>query len=67
MGSLSNWTSGTNYSAGTGTNQLQSNVIRNGQIVYGKTNNLSGTWKWMGGTTTNDGGDDYVCIAVRVA
>jgi hypothetical protein len=61
-----NPSSGTNYSAGTGGSQLQSICIN---YTYGEqtiTNNLSGTWKWMGGpdgkSYPKNGG-----IAVRVS
>jgi hypothetical protein len=37
-------TSGTNYAAGTNNNQIQAFVGQQNQT----TNNLSGTWKWMG-------------------
>jgi hypothetical protein len=61
-----NPSSGSNYSAGTGGSQLQSLCVN---YFYGQqtiTNNLSGTWKWMGGPDGNsyqkNGG-----IAVRVS
>ena len=51
------FTSGTNYSAGTGNNQLQSTAFCNPDGNYGifRTNNLSGTWKWMSSTTATGG------------
>ena len=41
-------TGGTNYSAGASNNQLLSSSNHNS--VARTTNNLSGTWKWMGST-----------------
>ena len=48
-------TGGTNYSAGSGNRQMQSASLRfnDDQVcVFLATNNLSGTWKWMGSTNT---------------
>lgn len=40
---------GTNLSAGSGLNQVQSWAINSTDpTIYFSTNNLSGTWKWMG-------------------
>ena len=44
--------SGSNYSAGTGTGQLRSVAVSNDLTVVDITNNLSGTWKWMGGSSS---------------
>jgi hypothetical protein len=45
--------SGSNYSAGTGSNQMQSVAIRQDDTNPFTTNNLSGTWKWMAATVPN--------------
>jgi hypothetical protein len=46
------FTGGSNYSAGTGASQFQSCATSIGcNIQIDRTNNLSGTWKWMSGTT----------------
>jgi hypothetical protein len=48
----STFSSGSNYSAGSGTNQLQSAAyFSNGGCsqAFNLSNNLSGTWKWMAG------------------
>lgn len=62
-----NFTSGSNYSAGTGSAQVQSTLNRNSGFNIFVNNNLSGTWKWMGSTATGNGGDNYQAIAVRVS
>ena len=69
VGINTNYASGSNYSAGTGNGQLQSDAFRNASPYYAINNNLSGTWKWMGATITGDntGGDQYLTIAVRVS
>ena len=41
-------TSGTNYAAGLGVNQAASTLL--GDVQNTVSNNLSGTWKWMGST-----------------
>jgi hypothetical protein len=59
-------TSGSNYSAGSGNRQLCSTF----NATSGRTNNLSGTWKNMGGTATFSpcGGDTYIqAIYCRVS
>jgi hypothetical protein len=72
-GSLSpnNRTSGTNYSAGTGSTQLQSGMLYydvcSGTASLAVTNNLSGTWKWMSANSPNLTTDAVMGIAVRVA
>ena len=56
---------GSNYSAGTGTNQLQSFALRSDYSGGNFANNLSGSWKWMGsGMSAGSGG---VAICVRVS
>ena len=64
------YTSGNNYSAGTGTQNVQSaSLISDGgsfSITYA--NNLSGTWKYMGPTQTVSGAYFYAYgLFVRVA
>lgn len=54
-------TSGSTYSAGTGTFQVQAYEIWQGQT----TNNLSGTWRWMGATGLT--GSQAVGIYLRVS
>jgi hypothetical protein len=63
---VTNPSSGSNYSAGTGGSQLQSFVFNYNYAEYTITNNLSGTWKWMG----SPDGKSYPkngAIAVRVS
>jgi hypothetical protein len=64
------WSSGSNYSAGTGLDQFISIMIfkdqDGGGMVYQKTNNLSGTWKWMSGTYSQ-GGLQTFGLACRVS
>jgi hypothetical protein len=64
------WSSGSNYSAGGGTNQVISIMIyrdpEGSGIVFQRTNNLSGTWKWMSGTY-NQGGLNTFGLACRVS
>jgi len=56
-------TSGSNYAAGSGINQFQSGGVGNNG-----TNNLSGTWKWMGCTFSCGCYANYaVGVACRVA
>lgn len=50
---------GTDYSAGTGSAQIQSLArFNNDGFVRYNTNNstMSGTWRWMGGTTSGQNG-----------
>jgi hypothetical protein len=51
-----NWTSGSNYAAGTGVTQFVSLMFSTNActsaLEYIRTNNLSGTWKWMSATYT---------------
>jgi len=52
IGNSSGVTSGSNYSAGGTNSSVQSAIINSdpaGATAYLQ-NNLSGTWKWMGGT-----------------
>ena len=55
-------TAGSTYSAGTGTGQVQSTAIG-----MGSSNNLSGTWRWMGASGTIGPCGSAVGIAVRVS
>jgi hypothetical protein len=52
-----NYTSGSNYAAGTGANQFVSKMLYFDGDTQGwysqRTNNLSGTWKWMSSTFSN--------------
>lgn len=62
-GSAYTFTSGTNYSAGTGANQLRSISLyslnqSSADINTNNSNNLSGTWKWMGSTVAVGAGCD---------
>ena len=52
-------TSGSNYAAGNGEQQMQS-YNNNGS----SSNNLSGTWKWMGASSMRD---FHIAIACRVS
>ena len=51
-------TAGSNYSPGSGSGQLQSFAWYNsdGFVRYVTTDDLTGTWKWMSGTTTGQTG-----------
>jgi hypothetical protein len=64
MGKINNGSasSGGNYSAGAGGQQITSGAT-NENISY-SSNNLSGTWKWMG---ANTGGDEVNSVVYRVA
>lgn len=44
--------SGSNYSAGGGNAQIMSVSLVTDFTGYSDTNNLSGTWKWMGNNTS---------------
>lgn len=55
-------TAGSTYSAGSGTGQVQSNATG-----IGSSNNLSGTWRWMGASGTIGPCGSAVGIAVRIA
>lgn len=61
------YTFGSNYSAGGGSQQLELAYIRNDGTFF-KGAGTSGTWKWLGLTTSSLGTAEYcVGIAVRVA
>jgi hypothetical protein len=62
-------TSGSNYSAGTGSNQVRSTAIQYDCFARNiATNNLSGTWKWMaGGGSTCYGATTTFGILCRVS
>lgn len=74
-GNTSQITSGSNYSAGTGTLAIQSYCglqsggnNNPGAIMNGTTsNNLSGTWKWMASSSNGDSYNGRVGLACRVA
>ena len=60
--------SGSNYSAGASAGQFQSFTFEcSGNPAGSGTNNLSGTWKWMGSNSNGSGGSYYNGIAVRVS
>jgi hypothetical protein len=65
MGYIANGgTSGSTYSAGTGGSQVQSSAILiNCTVSAVGVNNLSGTWRLMGGTNAGAA----VCCFVRVS
>jgi len=56
-------TSGSNFGAGFGNNLVRSVALIGITGVIGS-NNLSGTWKWMGATTT---GESPIAIGCRVS
>jgi hypothetical protein len=65
-----NWTFGGNYSAGTGSQQIQLWANADSSTGGTPTGSISGTWKWMGlGTNSSAGGQasNAFGIAVRVA
>jgi hypothetical protein len=63
--------SGNTYSCGTGSNQLQSALLSNqpsgGSFNYILTNNLTGTWRWMGGSNGATGSSYQFGIAQRIS
>lgn len=65
---LGTFTSGSNYSAGGGLNQITALNVREacGGCSIEGTNNLSGTWKWMGGNTTIDT-SSHASVCCRVS
>jgi hypothetical protein len=67
-GTGSSSTYGSNYSAGTGGNQLVLPWMRTngcGTFYVGSTNGLSGTWKWLSGSDNSPTGN--LGIACRVS
>ena len=62
-------TTNTNYAAGSGTNQVCSGTVDINQGLTTKTNNLSGTWKFMSGSGQGAGGDSSAIfgLACRVS
>jgi hypothetical protein len=56
--------SGSNYSAGTGTGQLSSIAFSRDLTQLTVVNNLSGTWQWMGASISSA---DYCSVCCRVA
>jgi len=56
-------TAGTSYAAGGGSDQIQSAVFSPAAV----TNNLSGTWRNMGGTNSNPCSTNFVSVFVRVS
>jgi len=56
-------TSGADYSAGTANNQVSSS----NPITGAKVNNLSGTWRYMGGTGTSSCGEPVTSLFCRVS
>lgn len=62
-------TSGSNYSAGGGANQIQSAIspLSSFNNSGSTQNNLSGTWKWMGSSQQGSCGSQPLAIACRVA
>ena len=54
---------GNTYSAGSGSNQIQSALVSNqpaaGSFNYVLTDNLTGTWRWMGGSNNGTGAASY--------
>jgi hypothetical protein len=59
------WTAGTNYSAGVGNGLLRSAAYK--PSGYGTSNNLSGSWKWMGATNTQSGGGEDAALVYAIA
>ena len=55
---------GSNYSAGSGTNQLSSVALSRDLTSIAIVNNLSGTWQWMGASISSA---DYYTVCCRVA
>jgi hypothetical protein len=68
MGGSANPTSGTNYSANGGQFGIQSAVLymTEGGIYRLASDNLSGTWKWMGGNAFGDR-DSIITVVCRVS
>lgn len=59
---------GNNYSPGTGSNQFQSTFLifntENNPNGFKTSNDLSGSWKWMGATNGNQIGGDQLAFAI---
>ena len=68
-GSSSVPVNGDSYTAGTGTNQVQSAILagNGGFFNYVLTNNLSGTWRWMGGSNGSNSATYIFGLAVRIS
>lgn len=70
VAALADYGSGTNFAAGGGNNQVRSGTVYYYCVMYpSTTNNLSGTWRWMGGTMVGNGAGNiysYGCF-VRIA
>lgn len=70
VGSSTTITAGDNFSAGSGTNQVRSLTISLGNVSgnSAKSNNLSGTWKYLGATFTWSGCPaDFGALFCRVS
>jgi hypothetical protein len=59
------WTAGLNYSAGGGNSQLISAVYK--PSGYSTSNNLSGSWKWMGATNTQSADGENAAVVYAIA
>lgn len=68
MTSANSTTAGSNYSAGTGTNQVQAHS-GNFDGTRNYNSSLSGTWKWMSGSVNPADGQvyDIMGLACRVS
>lgn len=68
-GSTSYPNSGDTYSAGTGTNQVQSAFTTNngGYYNYVLTDNLTGTWRWMSGSNGSNSNTYMFGLAQRIS
>ena len=66
----SNVTSGSNYSAGGGGNQIGTGALNHddgGGLGLPYANNLSGTWKWMGASGSIGAGGSVNGVCCRVS
>jgi hypothetical protein len=69
-GNQANLQSGSNYAAGTGTNQIRSSGLfsdASGGFGFESLNNLSGTWKYMGASTSIFPNNSQFAICCRVS
>jgi hypothetical protein len=58
-------TAGSDYAAGGGNSNVQSALYNGGTFAMQRTNNLSGTWKWMG--ATDAGTAEFTAVGCRVS
>jgi hypothetical protein len=70
FGAGTNLVSGSNYSAGSGTNQIRSVSLTNDTVIGVSIDtglNLSGTWKYMGASNVSNPNIYQFAICCRVS